>query len=551
MSNSNTEEKLCLSFYLKNCVKDNIYKINILSEDVSSKEKKKFETEERKCVEDNLIIPFNKKMSCNYYFERINNIKITIIKNIPINSTYKTKVNERLTVLSSLITSSNSNYERKINTDPNSEILSIKVERENNNSTDINNSLFEYFKAGIKLSCFISMDFSDEKNIPSLLDTKDNYLTLINNINNSISTYTKNNLFYASIFGAKNTSLEQTIPDLNQKELFGIPINMAVESLEALIKKKQYLPENNIIFSSLIKKITTEIKKLYEQILYNVAFIIVRENIDKKDKKKTIDEIIQSSYLPLTIFIIGVGKNDFSLTKKIIGKKHNYSSNDMEKFRDNVFFISLTDDFSNNDEQLISWCLIELYKQIINFYNLTKFSPKDLNKDNISKSFIDYNKPNSEHDTGIDAKKFIIKKPEIYESVEGKNNKFDFNQKGVKQSSFGEIENSQNEKKFEDNENKDEVIETNIDYTKKYNIPGESTIDLNNLDKSDNPYQKDLYNKNNLEIVEEANESKNSQNVNNASDLSEVNNNNKNTKNNEGIKESNYFLFNNYSIKPL
>ena len=219
-------------------MKDNIYKINILSEDVSSKEKKKFETEERKCVEDNLIISFNKKMSCNYYFERINNLKISVIKNIPNNSTYKTKVNERLTVLSSLITSSNSNYERKINTDPNSEILSIKVERENNNSIDINNSLFEYFKAGIKLSCFISMDFSDEKNIPSLLDTKDNYLTLINNINNSISTYTKNNLFYASIFGAKNTSLEQTIPDLNQKEFSGMPINMVVESLEALIKKK-------------------------------------------------------------------------------------------------------------------------------------------------------------------------------------------------------------------------------------------------------------------------------------------------------------------------
>ena len=195
--------------------------------------------------------------------------------------------------------------------------------------------------------------------------------------------------------------------------------------------------------------------------------------------------------------------------------------------------------------------MIELYKQIINFYNLTKFSPKDLNKDNINKSFIDDNKPNSEHDTGIDDQKFKIKKPEIYESVEGKNNEFNFNQKGVKQSSFGEIKNSQNEKKIEDNESKDEVIETKIDYTKRYNIPGESTIDLNNLGKSDNPYQKDLYNKNNLEIVEEANESKNSQNVNNASDLSEVNNNNKNDKNNKGIKESNYFLFNNYSIKPL
>ena len=542
MSYSKTEEKLFLSFYLKNCVKDNIYKINILSEDASSKEKEQFETEERKCVEDNLIISFNKKMSCNYYFERIKNLNITITKNIPFNSTYKTNVNKRLTVLSSLITSSNSNYEREINKEDNSEILSIKVERENNNSTDINNSLFEYFKAGIKLSCFISMDFSDEKNIPSLSDTKNNYLTLINNINNSISTYTKNNLFYTSIFGAKNTSSEQTIPDLNQKESSGIPINMVFNSLEALIKKKQFLPENNIIFSSLIKKITTDINKLYEQILYNVAFIIVRGNIDKKDKKKTIDAIIQSSYLPLTIFIIGVGKNDFSLTKKIIGKKYNYSSNGMEKFRDNVFFISLKEDFSNNDEQLISWCLIELYKQIIDFYNLIKFSPKDLNKgnmENINKSFIDYNNANSGPD------KFVIKKPKIYESVEGKNNEFNFNQENVKESSFGEIKSSKNEQKFEDNENKDEVIETNIDYSKKYNIPCGSTIDLNNLGKIDNPYQKDLYIKNNWVIVEEANESKNSQNVNNASEV------NKNTKNNEVIKESNNFLFNNYSVKPL
>ena len=534
MSRSITEEKIYLSFCLKNCVKDNIYKISFILEDLSSKKKEHFESEERKCIEDSLLISFNQKMPCYYYFERIQTLKIQITKNIPINSTYKTKVIERNTVLSSLATSSNSLYERNINSAPNSEILSIKIERENNNSKEINNSLLEYFQAGIKLSCFISMDFSDDKNIPSLLDNKNNYLKLINCINSFISTYTKNHLFYTSIFGAKDNLSDKTTINLSEKEFVGNNINDFIKSFEESINKKQFISDNKIFISSLIKRITTEIFKIYETKIYNVLFIIIRGNIEKNDSKKIIDAIIKSSYLPLTIFIIGVGKNDFSFTKKKFEEKHKYSSKGMEKFRDNLFFISLIDDFSNDIEKLISWCLIELYNQIITFYNLIKFSPKNMQEDNmenINKSFNEYNSICLEYNVDLDSKKVVNKNPNTHESVESKNNELNLN---IKQPSL-EAKNKENKEELPSKENEGNSAKINFFSNKIYNTPSGSIIDFNKIDKNYNPYKNDIKINNNLGTIDESKDSKNSQKIQN---------------NGETVKNSNYFIVNNYSVIP-
>ena len=122
--------------------------------DKSAGYKENFETEDRKCIKNNEEIIFNKKMICNYYFGKRQDIIINILRKIPFESNYKRKLCERLTALSSLVCSHNSIYERKISeNDENSEIICIKLEKLN--SFDNKITIFDYFKSGLKLSCLI------------------------------------------------------------------------------------------------------------------------------------------------------------------------------------------------------------------------------------------------------------------------------------------------------------------------------------------------------------------------------------------------------------
>ena len=389
MSYSSTSEKIYLTFSLKNCEQNTFYKILALVEDSQSKYKENLETEEKQCFQNNSLIIFFQKMVCNFFFERNQTVKIQIIKK----RNNDKGIIDRMTVLSSLISSPNSIYERKINKEENSEILCIKLDKaqQNLNFYENNNSLFDYFKSGLKLSCFISLDFSNIKLSPSLIDTKSNYVKLLKNISIIFSNYTENHLFYTYGFGANF---------LSDKEIFNInlkksdskinTINEVLKYFKLCLKSKFIKGEKFINLSPLIKKITKEIYKLKETNHYNTAFIIIRGLIDQNDVTKTIDAIIESSLLPLTIFVIGVGKNDYSQMNNIFSSNNKLSSTGIEKKRNNAFFISLIKDFSNNTEKLISWCGEELSKQITNYYDSIKTTPKDVygeNFDNIKNSF--------------------------------------------------------------------------------------------------------------------------------------------------------------------
>ena len=389
MSYSSTSEKIYLTFSLKNCEQNTFYKILALVEDSQSKYKENLETEEKQCFQNNSLIIFFQKMVCNFFFERNQTVKIQIIKK----RNNDKGIIDRMTVLSSLISSPNSIYERKINKEENSEILCIKLDKaqQNLNFYENNNSLFDYFKSGLKLSCFISLDFSNIKLSPSLIDTKSNYVKLLKNISIIFSNYTENHLFYTYGFGANF---------LSDKEIFNInlkksdskinTINEVLKYFKLCLKSKFIKGEKFINLSPLIKKITKEIYKLKEINHYNTAFIIIRGLIDQNDVTKTIDAIIESSLLPLTIFVIGVGKNDYSQMNNIFSSNNKLSSTGIEKKRNNAFFISLIKDFSNNTEKLISWCGEELSKQITNYYDSIKTTPKDVygeNFDNIKNSF--------------------------------------------------------------------------------------------------------------------------------------------------------------------
>ena len=390
-------EKVTLMFSIKNTQKNDYYSIKVSNEDLSLGDASTFETEEIKSSEDGKEIIFQKNLTYNYYFDKRQKFIINVFKKIKAGNEYNIKKNERHTTLSSLVTSPNSTYERPLNKqNEKKDILSIKLIKENNNPKDEIKSIFAFLKSGIKLCIFTAMDYSNGKNKESIDKRTNNYLNIIKVIVSKIGIYTNNfTSFYLHGYGAKlknsknNSLLYRSIFDIKIKEEDVLKINR--NDLDYYSKNTS--PDKKVHLSSLVRKITKDIYKLYQTNYYNVLFILARELTDEKDKQETIDAIIESSYLPLSIIIIGEGKNDFNGMNNLYGKKIKQASSGMDKNRNNIIFINYKDDFDENPSKMIEFCLRTINEQIINFYNLIKCSPQHikLNKvENVGEGFNKY-----------------------------------------------------------------------------------------------------------------------------------------------------------------
>ena len=379
-------EKIRLNFGIKKCQKDDYYQIKLSTEDKSLGNTQNFETETVKCTEDGKEIIFQNSIEYIYHFDKKQKLRINIIKKILVGKNFKLQESERHTVLASLVTSPNSTYERPLKNDGGSDLLCIRLSRIASNDNDEYKSIFEYLKAGVKLSCFMSIDFSYGINGQNLLSSYSNYRKIINSIMNKISNYNKNEYFmygYGANLKNKNlsNSLYKFIFNLNLEEDKSIKFENFNKKFDNCLN--HIVPEKKVCLSLMIKKITKDIFQYYDEKFYNVLFVLARELTEDKDRQNLIDAFIESGYLPLTIIIIGEGKNNFENMKGLFNKKIKESSQGMTKNRDNIIFVSYSDDFKENPDLLSEWCLREISKQMLQFYKLSKCPPNYIEKNSI------------------------------------------------------------------------------------------------------------------------------------------------------------------------
>ena len=357
-----TKEKLVLSFSLKNCIKNYYYKISITDD-----KNEKFETDRILYKNDDGIINFEEKMIYDYKFEKRQKVIIATTTS----QFYKGSTNEnscdheRITVFASLILSPGSIYERPISNNYNSEVISIKVDKEENEKENI--YLFDFLKQGVKLSCYISLDFS-KKEKSTMKDIKDINLNILKHIFQILQPYSKDHYFHPSGFGAK---IAQSNLSVFNRDKLNYSTDELIKSYRTFLEHPKIIPDKNIFFSPLIKKMIEDVNKTYESNIYNVLFVLLSGNIDKKDYKEIINSLILSSYLPLSIIVIGIGKNDFSTYKDLFNLNNKNSSENMPKNKDNIIFISLKS--KSEVSCTVEYCLKELRKQIIEFYQMVKY----------------------------------------------------------------------------------------------------------------------------------------------------------------------------------
>ena len=377
-----------LNFSIKNCQKDDYYQIKVTNEDPSLGSIKKFETENLKCLEEGKELIFKNTIEYNYYFNKKQKLTINFLKSIKEGNNYNIKENVRHTFLSSLVVAPNSIYERPLNPKINNrELLSIKLTKINYGAqSKKNESIFDYLTVGLKLSCFVSIDCSQGTNKQKIEKSYKNYKKIINSIKDKIANYTKDEYFIYG-YGANlrnrdiSNELYKYIFNINLEEDKSIHFANFIQIYDNCLN--YIISEKKVCLSLMVKKITKDIFRFYDERYYNIFFILARELTDASDKQNTIDAFIESGYLPLTIIIIGEGENNFESMKELFGKKIKQSSNGMLKNRDNIIFMNFSDDFNENSELLAEWCLREISKQMLCFYNLAKCNPEQIKKNNV------------------------------------------------------------------------------------------------------------------------------------------------------------------------
>ena len=135
-------------------------------------------------------------------------------------------------------------------------------------------------------------------------------------------------------------------------------------------------------FSPIIKNIINEIKKQNDPKEYQVLMILTDGII--QDMDKTIDALVEGSFYPLSVIIIGIGDADFSKMEKLDGDEIPLiSSKGIKRQRDLVQFVPFSK-FEGDEEKLANEVLEKIPRQIIEYYTLNFIYPESLNDNNFN-----------------------------------------------------------------------------------------------------------------------------------------------------------------------
>ena len=363
--------EIVLNFSLNKCKNKHDYSIEFSLDNYFK------EFERIKCKSENSFIEFSESFPCKYYFYKIQKATISVTRWEGVRSKKFKFGNEKCHLtLSTIVNSKNSEFKTELDGN-NSEIIIIKVTK----SQEINNYIFcDFIREGISFDGYISIDFSDKKYHD--IDMENNqYMKAIEGFRETLFDFVK--YFDVFGFGAKLKI------NNNNNPYFNLSLNED-PSLKGLTNiKKAYIKclekidfsSNKNILSSLIQYIEKIIFQKYNLIKYNIFFLLINKAPD--DYQKCIDAFIKTSYLPLSIIIIGIGDNENEFNKIIqLFKNKKQSSNGMEKQRNNIFFISMKE-CNYQKDTLKNICLKDIPKQIVEYYKLANTTPEQIGNGNL------------------------------------------------------------------------------------------------------------------------------------------------------------------------
>ena len=138
-------------------------------------------------------------------------------------------------------------------------------------------------------------------------------------------------------------------------------------------------------FAPIINKVVGEIKNEEDIMNYHVLMILTDGKIE--DIQETVDALVEGSFFPLSVIIIGIGDNpDFKDMEKLDGDDDPLiSSKGIKRQRDLVQFVPFKN-FEGDEKKLTEEVLDEIPRQIIEYYTLNFLYPETLSNNGFSET---------------------------------------------------------------------------------------------------------------------------------------------------------------------
>ena len=243
-----------------------------------------------------------------------------------------------------------------------------------------NYSFVDYLKAGVQIGLSIAIDFTgsngnptDPRSLHFIAGQEPNqYERAIYACGNIMAYYDYDQLFPCYGFGAKINNIPTPLFNLNFQQDPNVHLipNVIEEYHKALNVVKLWGPTH---FGPILKITNDMIRRENDKLKYNVLMILTDGMIDDVDN--TIEELVDGSFLPLSVIIIGVGNADFS-TMNVLDADDNplVNSRGVRAARDLVQFVPFLK-YESNPERLANEVLAEIPRQILEYYQQNNLDP--------------------------------------------------------------------------------------------------------------------------------------------------------------------------------
>jgi hypothetical protein len=249
-------------------------------------------------------------------------------------------------------------------------------------------TFLDYIRGGMQINLTIGIDFTKSNKDPNDPNSLHNitsknmncYEKAIRSCGDILAYYDYDQLFPVYGYGA-------ILPNNNKSNpcfpLNGNPNDPNINTIDGvLLTYRQILPvitlDGPTFFAPILRELNNTVKQELNEgktMNYNIIMILTDGLINDMDD--TIDELVEASFLPISVIIIGIGNGDFE-NMNILDADENplYDRNNRKADRDLVQFVPFYK-YSNDGEKLAEQVLEEVPRQVVEYYLHKKIYPSD------------------------------------------------------------------------------------------------------------------------------------------------------------------------------
>jgi hypothetical protein len=262
-------------------------------------------------------------------------------------------------------------------------------------------SFIGYLRTGMNINLTIGIDFtgsngsySDPRSLHYLNNGMNDYEKAIRSCGDILAYYDDDQLFPVFGFGFKFIDSSNYQSGIYNYDNYPVNCNTSdpnIHLIDNVLKEyRQFITKVTLWgptnFAPMINDLNREVKENLKNGLvmhYNILLILTDGQIN--DMQDTIDGLVEASFLPISVIIVGIGDGNFG-NMDILDADDNplYDRRRRKADRDLVQFVPFND-YKNDPPKLAEQVLEEIPRQVVEYYTHKGIKPKDDDDDDNEK----------------------------------------------------------------------------------------------------------------------------------------------------------------------